>query len=352
MNRRVGGLRSRGLDRWLVVGLGMLTLAGARADEQVPRSRGGAAEILAKLDFPGSSVRKIMAGAFVERSLKAISNRELSVALAFQVDAEPGEFAGELDRALAIRDDPNTIAFGEIHGEGSMADFEALRLGKKSSERWLHAKAGEDFNLSNSEIAELRSLRESLAGSKSVVGAVNTAVRKMLLERYRAYRASGLAGIAPYQRGGGSTRDAGGELRRASQAAQARGVFAPALGAVLLDYPKVPAARLKQAFYWLHYRAHGEAVLILTHRFSMPEAGNFASVQRQFYVSRSYDVEQSLAVLIPVSEGSLVSYTNSTFTDQVDGFGGAMRRSIGSKVLVSQLRSLYEKIRDDPSGPK
>lgn len=336
----------RGLRPLAGLGLGLLILSGARGDEKAVGGE-GTAEILAKLDFPSGSVQKILDGAFVEQSLKPSSDRELSVALAFFVEAEPREFAQQLDHALVIRDDPDTIAFGEIHAQGSEDDFQALRLDEKDAQRWLHAEAGEDLNLSGAEIAGLRALRKRLEGSGSVVDAVSGAVRKILLERYRSYRASGLAGIAPYQRGSGRARDAGGELRGASQAARALGIFAPALYALLLDYPKALPAGFAEDFYWLHYRAHGEPALILTHRISMPEERDFASVQRQFYVSRSYNVEQSLAALIPVSGGALVSYTNSTFTDQVDGFGGAMRRSIGGKLLASQLQDLYKKIRKD-----
>jgi len=336
------------------LGLGVLLFAEARAEEKPSGGEqgGGAKAILAKLGFPEGSVEKIMAGSFVEHSLKPTSKRELSLALAFVVDSSPSEFAGQLDHAMAIRDDPDTIAFGEIHGEGSAGDFQALQLDEKTSRRWLHAEAGEDFNLSSEEIAALRALRGRLGDSASVAGSVTEAVRKILLGRYRAYRASGLAGIAPYQRGSGDSRDAGGELRRASQAAVARGVFSPVLARVLIDYPKAPAAGLKEDFYWLHFRAHGEPVLILTHRLSMPEEGGYASVQRQFYVSGGYDVEQSLAILVPDSGRSVVSYTNATFTDQLDGFGGAMRRSIGGKVLAKQLRGLYETIAKNVADSK
>ena len=34
------------------------------------------------------------------------------------------------------------------------------------------------------------------------------------------------------------------------------------------------------------------------------------------------------------------------FTDQVTGFGGSMKRSIGSRVMASKMKELYEAERD------
>ncbi len=56
----------------------------------------------------------------------------------------------------------------------------------------------------------------------------------MLLARYQAYRASGLRGIAPYDRGG-STTDLADDLRKASQATRHLAKYMPAAHAVLLN---------------------------------------------------------------------------------------------------------------------
>ena len=54
---------------------------------------------------------------------------------------------------------------------------------------------------------------------------------------------------------------------------------------------------------------------------------------------------------IPVKEGTLVVYTNHTSTDQVAGFGGGAKRSIGAKVMASQLRALYDKVQTAAEKP-
>jgi len=47
---------------------------------------------------------------------------------------------------------------------------------------------------------------------------------------------------------------------------------------------------------------------------------------------------------LPVPEGTLVVYTNRTSTDQVAGFGGGAKRSMGEKVMASQLADLFAKL--------
>ena len=43
----------------------------------------------------------------------------------------------------------------------------------------------------------------------------------------------------------------------------------------------------------------------------------------------------------------MVVYGNRTSTDQVEGWGGGAKRSIGSKLLESQLEALAGKVRRD-----
>ena len=77
-------------------------------------------------------------------------------------------------------------------------------------------------------------------------------------------------------------------------------------------------------------------------------AGNFpgglAVPPRGFYATTGYNCEQALAAMIPVKKGTLVVYGNRTSTDQVTGFGGGAKRSIGSKMLASQLEGIFSKI--------
>jgi hypothetical protein len=52
-----------------------------------------------------------------------------------------------------------------------------------------------------------------------------------------------------------------------------------------------------------------------------------------------------LAALIPSQKGTLVLYVNRTSTDQVTGFGGGTKRSLGTRLMASQLEELFERFR-------
>jgi hypothetical protein len=114
----------------------------------------------------------------------------------------------------------------------------------------------------------------------------------------------------------------------------------------LLNYPNDKPKGLEEDFTWSNYKAHGEPVFILTHNFSMADENAFVIVGRQFYVSGSYNVGQAVTAFVPVKGGTAVFYVNRTSTDQVTGFGSSTKRSMGSKVMASQLKDLYEKVRD------
>jgi hypothetical protein len=67
-------------------------------------------------------------------------------------------------------------------------------------------------------------------------------------------------------------------------------------------------------------------------------------VQRQFYVTAGYNMEQAISRILPVEDGSIWLYTNRTSTDAVDGFGGSARRSIGDGMLEGELKSVIRSV--------
>ena len=93
------------------------------------------------------------------------------------------------------------------------------------------------------------------------------------------------------------------------------------------------------------YRNERTPTIALTHSFYIPEGDSWVVVHRQFYVSGVYNSEQALAGFLPLQKGTLVVYTSRISTDQVGGLGGGTKRSIGSKLLSSQLETLYQKMR-------
>jgi len=205
----------------------------------------------------------------------------------------------------------------------------------------LNAEPGDDLNLSTAEIGDFAALAKGGGDAK----AVEERLRKLLLGRFQAYRGQGLDGITAYAREDGKHTDAGGDLRRAVEAAGGLKKNAPNFYDTLLNYPKSRPAGLEEEFSWTHYMAHGTPVFLLNHRIWMPDGDAWLIADRQYYVSASYNVVQIIAAFLPVKDGTLVVYVNRTSTDQVTGFGGGTKRTLGTKVMTSQIEGLFEKVK-------
>jgi hypothetical protein len=302
-----------------------------------------AATLLADLGYTPDQVEKVQAGEFVRGTIQSSGPRELVAAFAFQVPTSPADLVEDLKKGLLDKVDPGNIAFGFVQGAGSPADFAKLIFGADATARaaeYVKAQPGGPLNLSKAEIASFQQL-----GADASPKEVEQAVISALLARVQAYRAKGLAGIAPYVRDGGERRSPGDELRSASQAMQILQKYAPHAYSMLLEYPNAKPLGTEETFFWTHFIAQDVPTIALTHSCFIPEGAAWIVVQRQFYVSVGYNSEQAVAAFFPTQSGTVVMYANRTSTDQIEGFGGGAKRSIGSRVMASQLQSLFEKVR-------
>jgi hypothetical protein len=308
----------------------------------VARAQPSAAEALSAMDFSAADKQRILNGEFVSGDVKAVSDRDLSLSLGFLVKTSPDALATDVLAGTLSKSDDQITARGEISRAGSLQDFAGLSLqpgGSAAAKAYLDAAAGEKLNLDAGEIAAFK----ALAGSGDPVQAVEQQLRAMLLARYLEYRAAGLHGIRPYDRGG-STSDAGGDLAKASEAPLLKKFF-PAMQQVLAGYPQATVPGLTENLFWVNYKIDDQPTYALTHVLSAPEGAARVVVQRQYYVGRGYNAEQAVAGFLPVQEGTLVVYGTHTFTDQVAGFGGSAKRSIGRRMMGTQLEASFKKAR-------
>lgn len=303
-----------------------------------------APELLAELGLSPAEIAEVEAGKLVRHAIAPASERELTAGLAFHVPVSPGELVKSSKQDLLDRVDPNMIAFGVVGTPGSPADFAKLTLQPDPAQRaqaYTGAQPGGDLNLSAEEIAAFQKL-----GSGAAPAAVEAEVRSALLSRVQAYRAKGLAGIAPYALAGGRTRSPGEEIRTATQASKTLEKYAPAAYRLLLSYPNGKPPGTEEILRWSHFTAHGTPTIVLTHVLIVPDGDAYVVAQRQFYASTGYNAEQALAAFLPAKDGgTVVVYANRTSTDQITGFGGGTKRSLGSKVLASQLETMFERAR-------
>ena len=76
---------------------------------------------------------------------------------------------------------------------------------------------------------------------------------------------------------------------------------------------------------------------VLLHRIILAEDAGGIILSRQFYVGHSYNSNQLIIGCLPYRGGSLIFYTNRTFTDQVAGFGGSLKQSIGREQMRRRM---------------
>ena len=124
--------------------------------------------------------------------------------------------------------------------------------------------------------------------------------------------------------------------------------YFPELYKAMLNYPAALPADAVETFYWLNRVVQGRPTAILGHRVMLSTGAVEVILTRQFYAGHSYNSNQLMIVCLPYLDGSLVFYANKTFTDQVAGFGGSMKRYnryIGDKQERSEMVKLLKNLR-------
>jgi hypothetical protein len=330
----------------MILVLAAMTVLGAAVRPVVAEPT--ADEVLAAANFSEADKQRILAGEMISGEVKAVSDRDLSLSLAFIVKIAPDDLAKEVFAGNLSASDEQLTARGAISRVGRAADFAGVHLdpgGSAVAKTYVNAAAGDTLNLATAEIADFNALKNR----SDQIEAVEEQLRKMLLARHQAYRASGLAGIKPYDRGGKSA-DPAGDLRKASEAPVLK-KFLPAVQKALAEYPQATVPGLQETFFWVNNRLDDLPTYALTHLLLAAEGNARIVIQRQFYVGRSYNCEQAIAGFFPIPQGTLVVYGNHTFTDQVSGIGGSAKRSIGRRVMGGTLKKIFERARSTAEKP-
>jgi len=315
----------------------LLAAGGARVCGAPPAAHAqpSAEQVLSDMHLSAGDRQRVLGGEFVTADVPAVSDRDLSFAIAFLVKTSPDALGKQVMSGNLVTADAQVQSWGELKGAGSLADFARLKITSEEARALSAAKPGDALNLSAGEVA-------AFGAASGGPDAILEALRKMLLARHQAYRTSGLAGIAPYDRGGGRTTDHAADLRKASEASAGLKKYLPAFQAVLLGYPKATAPQMRESFFWVKSIIEGKATYILTHLMATPNGAAYALARRQYYASTNYNGEQSVAGFLPVPDATVVVLASHAFTDQVTGFGGSMKRSIGSSVMARKMREIFE----------
>ncbi len=333
--------------RALALALGLLAVGATGGARDVALD-----DVLAYLGFDEGAKRDILAGQIVSRRIQhGPEETELALGVAALFPKTLQEAVAAVRRAEMFEVDPNVVAYHEITSwPPSLADFADLGFDASEApdvEQLLAFDGGSTFNLSAAEIARFRALRGQHrdAGDPATREAVAAVYREVLLERYRAYREQGLAGIAPFDRGGGKKADPGRKLRLAASASDFFQKNEPRLHGAFLDFPKVDDPEVEHRFYWIKQRVQERPNLLLSHRMLVSRPSRVVVAERQYYVGHSYSSVQLVNAALPVEKGLVLFYVNRTSIDQLAGFKGKVGRPIAASRLAERVRQRLEILR-------
>jgi hypothetical protein len=67
-------------------------------------------------------------------------------------------------------------------------------------------------------------------------------------------------------------------------------------------------------------------------------------IERGFYISHTIDAVQILISLSPVQEGTLLVYTNRTWTEKISGLFSTAKRKIAYEIMISEMEHVLKNI--------
>jgi hypothetical protein len=297
-----------------------------------------AAQVLSDMGWSASDQQRVLNGEFVTTDAAGTSDKDLALSIAFLVKTSPADLSEQIIAGNILASDPQVQASGEFSSAGSLADLARLQVGTEPLQTFLNARPGEALNLSAVEIAAFNALQG--AGPQAAL----PQLRKMLLDRFQAYKTSA------WQE---SRRMIGAARRptsprscakpRCAQVLKIRPLSSDVDGPSARHRPRhatsLPLGALQ------HRRRHDGADALITATDGGTRGGP-APVLRQRWLQQ----RTSRGGFLPVG-GTIVAYTSHTFTDQVAGFGGGVKRDIGRRMMASKLTQMFEAARNRIDKP-
>jgi hypothetical protein len=284
--------------------------------------------------FDEGQVASLRTGKIVNGELKANSDNELALSMAF---ISSRDLSWHWKRVVdAVSSDPAVHSIGELTGDGRAA-LEEFSLPAEELDELASIEAGPTTNFSSDEIARLQAAMAESEDRENQRAALLSAMREILAERFVAYRDGGLDAIVPYARGGSDESSPARQLKRAFSALKITKQLVPDAYSAMADHPAEQSEGIENRFYWLTHEAQGRVVVALIHVVSGRESDRLAVIERRFYVSQSLNSLQIVAVAFPIEEGTAIFYANRTGTDQVTGFGSSVAKGVGRAIMRREL---------------
>lgn len=305
-----------------------------------------------------TQIAELERGEIVSYEVSETSQKELAIGVAMILPVPLPQIVDYIKKGNLSGTESDVIASGVLSNKADINSFKKFGYTDKQideAKAFLEAEPGDEFNLSKAEFDSLKTLRASLsdADNKTLLRTANQTYREFLLQRLQAYHKSGLAGIAPSDRGGGNA-DPAAELRSDAVNSKAWARYFPELQQAWLNYPAALPANATEQFLWLNRRVEDRPTPILSHRVMVAGEAGGIILSRQFYVGHSYNSSHVVAGGLPYKNGTLVFYSTRSSTDQVAGMGSSLKHSIGreqmKKEMIKRLQRLNKDLKRKPAS--
>lgn len=315
--------------------------------QQAPTSQ----QVLQNFGIGAEQIGQLDRGEIVAYEVSETSQKELGIGVAMILPVALPKIIDYIKLGNLTATENDIIAFSSLANNADINSFKKFAFTDKQldeAKAFLEAEPGDEFNLSKSEFDSLKKLQTSLedADNKALLKAANQKYREILLQRFQAYRKSGLSGIAAYSRENGNV-DPAAELRNDAVNSKAWAQYFPELQQAWLNYPAALPANATEQFLWLNRSVEDRPTAILTHRIMVAGEAGGIIVSRQFYVGHSYNSSHVVAGGLPYKEGTLVFYSIRSSTDQVAGMASSLKHSIGREQMKKEMIKRLQRLNKD-----
>lgn len=312
-----------------------LCLIGSNTSAKMPSAQ----TLLEQLGVNHQQINNITNGEIVLFDVNSSGETELTAGVIIYLPTQPHQVSALIKKDGLASLDPLIISGEIIPLTANKNKFNNFNLQKSANEEseFLHATPGMQFNLSTQEFNLISS------SDTKQPDIASTLYRQILWQRWQAYLKNGLKGIDPYERGDNTFVNLGAELQTAAMAQDPLKLYFPELFNAWQDYPNIAIPiGVEESYTWSNRMVQDRPAGILTHRFITSESNGELILARQFYAAHSFNANQLMIVCLPYKQGTLVFYTNRTFTDQVSGFGSALKHLIGDNLAKNQVINLLK----------
>ena len=305
-----------------------------------------ASEFLLETPFNSNHTKQVLAGEIAATDIIPVSDTEVAQGVACLVKNDTPKNLDAILIGTWLAPEQHILLSSFIPENASLTDFKDVRFNPQHEhevERFINVEAGNELNLSLQEISKFRNLKAS-ENNQLQMANTEKLLQNILYARYQKYREQGPKGVAPYARGDGKETQPGKQLITSLEESLALKKLYPKLHYFLKQYPQPVNFTVAEDYFWYMVNLGSRPAIGLSHRLHTHIGEATFIFERGYYISHTIDSVQVLVGLIPVQEGTLLVYSNRTWTEKISGLFSTIKRKIAYKIMISEMENVMKNL--------